>query len=94
MHRVEVRLSPAIAALLHYPAETFTLSLSVDRSSSLRDLLLHLEQQAPGVLLEPITGRLRSHLHLFLNRGRVSDMGHSLDKGDVVEIHLRMIEGG
>lgn len=94
MPGVVVRLSAVIAGLLDAPAQTVTVPVADGQSQTVGYILRHLEQQAPGALLEPRSGQLRRHIQVYVNRQPVAELGRAVAAGDVVEIDLRMLEGG
>lgn len=94
MPGIVVRLSPVIAGLLDAPAQALAVPLSEGESASVSDVLRHLEQRAPGALLEPRSGQLRRHIQIYVNRRLATELGRAVAAGDVVEVDLRMLEGG
>lgn len=94
MDHVQLSLTPTIAGLLGVDAKTLALPLAEARPSSLREILQLLEKQSPGALLEPRTGQLRRHIHVYVNRRLVSELEQQVKAEDVVRVGLRMIGGG
>lgn len=91
---IRVRLGAALAGLLNCQSAGSELSLPAPEPCTLKELLLRLERAAPGALIEPRTGELRRHIHVYLNGELVSRLETEVVGGDTVEVHLRMIEGG
>ncbi len=94
MDHLQLSLTRTIAGILGVEAKTLALPLAEDRPSSLREILQQLEKQSPGALLEPRTGQLHRHIHVYVNRRLVSELERPVKAEDVVRVALRMIEGG
>lgn len=94
MSEVVVRLSAVITGLLDAPAQELAVPVADDETGTLGAVLCHLDDRAPGALLEPRSGQLRRHIQVYVNRRLATDLGRAIAAGDVVEIDLRMLEGG
>lgn len=91
---IVVRLSPVIAGLLDAPAQALTVPVAHGETATVDAVLRHLDERAPGALLEPRSGQLRRHIQVYVNRRLATERGRAVTAGDVVEIDLRMLEGG
>jgi len=91
---VQVRFSPMVALFLHSQSQTITWPLPSGQPCSLADLLRQVEQQAPEVLLQANSTKLRPHIRVSVNGRAGASPEQQISAGDVVEIAVRLVEGG
>ena len=90
MQHARLSLTPTIAGLLGVDAKTLAFPLVEGRPSSLREVLQLLEKQCPGALLEPRTGQLRRHIHVYVNRRLVSELKQEVKPEEPVSVHPQL----